>query len=195
MNVIADEGGAPERRWGWRTVLNLGENRPVAGIFLYEATTETGRTMIVHAGDTLYKVRLNTDTYQPITGSQQTLMTGLKSGGRTQGFYLNGKLYLLTGAEYLVYDGTSVKRVADDTAYCPLTTYQRKPAGGGEPYEKVNMLCKWRQATASSGTARARPFGWTWTGIDADVHADGGRTYITGECNRGERASTRRRAR
>ena len=34
VNVIADEGGAPERRWGWRTVLNLGGNRPVAGIFL-----------------------------------------------------------------------------------------------------------------------------------------------------------------
>ena len=69
VNVIADEGGAPERRWGWRTVLNLGGNRPVAGIFLYEATTETGRTMIVHAGDTLYKVRLNTDTYQPIAAA------------------------------------------------------------------------------------------------------------------------------
>ena len=46
VNVIADEGGAPERRWGWRTVLNLGGNRPVAGIFLYEATTETGRARL-----------------------------------------------------------------------------------------------------------------------------------------------------
>ena len=179
VNVIADEGGAPERRWGWRTVLNLGERRPGAGIFLYEATTETGRTMLVHAGDTLYKVRLNTDTYQPIAGSQQTLMSGLKSGGRTQGFYLNGKLYLLTGAEYLVYDGTSAKRVADDTAYCPLTTYQRKPAGGGEPYEKVNMISKWRRnrfvADGSSTTFRLDV-----DGIDADVTPTA-QYHITGE--------------
>lgn len=160
-------------------MLNLGGNRPVAGIFLYEATTETGRTMIVHAGDTLFKVRLNTDTYQPIAGSQQTLMTGLKSGGRTQGFYLNGKLYLLTGAEYLVYDGTSVKHIADDTAYCPLTTYQRKPAGGGEPYEKVNMISKWRRnrfvADGSSTTFRLDV-----DGIDTDVTPTA-QYHITGE--------------
>ena len=53
VNVIADEGGAPERRWGWRTVVDLGSDKPIAGIFPYEATTEAGRTMIVHAGDTL----------------------------------------------------------------------------------------------------------------------------------------------
>lgn len=97
VNVIADEGGAPERRWGWRTVVALGRDKPIAGIFPYEATTETGRTMIVHAGDTLYKVRLNESTYLPIPDSQQTLLTGLRSGGRSQGFYLNGKLYILTG--------------------------------------------------------------------------------------------------
>lgn len=142
VNVIADEGGAPERRWGWRTVVDLGSDKPIAGIFPYEATTETGRTMIVHAGDTLYKVRLNESTYLPIPDSQQTLLTGLRSGGRSQGFYLNGKLYILTGSEYLVYDGKDAKHVGDDTAYCPLTSYQRKPSGGGEAYEKVNMLCK-----------------------------------------------------
>ena len=33
VNVIADEGGAPERRWGWRTVVDLGSDKPIAGIF------------------------------------------------------------------------------------------------------------------------------------------------------------------
>lgn len=84
--------------------------------------------MIIHAGDTLYKVRLNESTYLPIPDSQQTLLTGLRSGGRSQGFYLNGKLYILTGSEYLVYDGKDAKHVGDDTAYCPLTSYQRKPS-------------------------------------------------------------------
>ena len=179
VNVIADEGGAPERRWGWRTVLNLGKDKPIAGIFPYEATTETGRTMIVHAGDALYKVRLDETTYQPIGGSQVQLMTGLRSGGRTQGFYLNGKLYLLTGAEYIVYDGKTAARVGDDNAYCPLTSYQRKPTGGGEAYEKVNMLCKWRR-NRFVGDGSSREFQLDVTGIDAGQTITA-KYHITGE--------------
>ncbi len=179
VNVIADEGGAPERRWGWRTVLSLGSDKPVAGIFPYEATSETGRTMIVHAGDTLYKVRLDESTFLPIDGSQQTLMSGLKSGGRSQGFYLNGKLYILTGAEYVVYDGTSAKRVADDTAYCPLTSYQRKPTGGGESYEKVNMISKWRR-NRFVGDGSSVTFQLDVVGIDTDVTPTA-QYHITGE--------------
>ena len=179
VNVIADEGGAPERRWGWRTVLNLGENRPVAGIFPYEATTEAGRTMIIHAGDTLYKVRLNLDTYLPIADSQVVIMTGLLSGGRSQGFYLNGKLYILTGREYIVYDGKTAKTVGDDTAYCPLTSYLRKPTGGGEAYEKVNMLSKWRR-NRFVGDGSSTTFQLDVTGLDSGATPTA-KYYITGE--------------
>lgn len=179
VNVIADEGGAPERRWGWRTVVNLGSDKPIAGIFPYEATTETGRTMIIHAGDTLYKVRLNESTYLPIPDSQQTLLTGLRSGGRSQGFYLNGKLYILTGSEYLVYDGKDAKHVGDDTAYCPLTSYQRKPSGGGEAYEKVNMICKWRR-NRFVGDGSSKTFQLDVTGIDKEQTITA-KYHITGD--------------
>ena len=168
VNIIADEGGAPERRWGWRTLLSLGGDKPIAGIFPYEATTDAGRTMIVHAGDTLYRVRLDESGYQPIAGSLSVLMTGLLSGGRTQGFYLNGKLYLLTGREYAVYDGTSAKLVSDDAAYCPCTSYQRKPTGGGETYENVNMLSKWRR-NRFVGDGSSVTYQLDVTGIDADT--------------------------
>ncbi|RHO64877.1 hypothetical protein DW088_01355 [Butyricicoccus sp. AM05-1] len=179
VNVIADEGGAPERRWGWRTVVDLGSDKPIAGIFPYEATTEAGRTMIVHAGDTLYKVRLNESTYLPIPDSQQTLLTGLRGGGRSQGFYLNGKLYILTGSEYLVYDGKDAKHVGDDTAYCPLTSYQRKPSGGGEAYEKVNMICKWRR-NRFVGDGSSKTFQLDVTGIDKEQTITA-KYHITGD--------------
>ena len=58
-------------------------------------------------------------------------------------FYMANKLYILTGAQYLVYDGSSVKNVSDD-AYTPTTSYGMKPAGGGTAYEKVNLLSPWR---------------------------------------------------
>lgn len=179
VNVIADEGGAPERRWGWRTVLDLGADKPVAGIFPYEATTEAGRTMIIHAGDTLYKVQLNLDTYLPVADSQAVLMTGLLSGGRSQGFYLNSKLYILTGREYIVYDGKAAKAVGDDTAYCPLTSYLRKPTGGGEAYEKVNMLSKWRR-NRFIGDGSSTTFQLDVTGLDSGMTPTA-TYYITGE--------------
>ena len=179
VNVIADEGGAPERRWGWRTVLNFGNDKPIAGIFPYEATTEAGRTMIIHAGDTLYKVRLDLDTYLPIADSQVVIMTGLLSGGRSQGFYLNGKLYILTGREYIVYDGKTAKTVGDDTAYCPLTSYLRKPTGGGEAYEKVNMLSKWRR-NRFIGDGSSTTFQLDVTGLDSGATPTA-KYYLTGE--------------
>ena len=33
------------------------------------------------------------------------LLDKLNSGGRSQGFYMHGKLFILTGEHYVVYDG------------------------------------------------------------------------------------------
>ena len=156
VNMVADEGGFPERRFGWRTICTFtktsgsGEDaqtepETIAGIFPYENDEdEANRTFLIHADTTLYRIKLDAD-YNLVTDSKQTLLTGLKSGGRSQGFYMNGALYIMTGAEYIVYDGETAKRVTDDDAYCPLTTYQSQPTGGGEAYESVNMLSKWRR--------------------------------------------------
>lgn len=182
VNMIADEGGFPERRFGWRTICTFTttaeteepedgsestqaetepdssdgtepepetpaepEPEPIAGIFAFENDEdEENRTFLVHAGSKLYSIKLD-DSYTLVEDSKKELLTDLKTGGRSQGFYMNGKLYILTGAELIVYDGETAKRVTDDDAYCPLTSYQRQPTGGGEAYESVNMLCKWRR--------------------------------------------------
>lgn len=150
VNMIADEGGAPERRWGWRVMLQFPNSASIAGIFPYEGEvtdpqeTEHGRIFLVHAGSSLYRCETKQDG-SAFESDYVQLLTGLKSGGRSQGFYMNGKLYILTGAEYIVYDGATAKKVGDDDAYCPLTTYQSQPTGGGEAYESVNMLSKWRR--------------------------------------------------
>lgn len=179
VNIIADEGGAPERRWGWRTVHEFSDTEAVAGIFPIENDgDETNRTFLVHAGSTLYRIKLDAD-YAFISGSQSALLTGLKSGGRSQGFYMNGKLYILTGAEYIVYDGTTAKKIADDDAYCPLTSYQRQPTGGGEAYESVNMLSKWRRNRfVADGSAKT--FQLDVTGLDTGVTPTAS-YFITGE--------------
>ena len=174
VNMIADEGGAPERRWGWRVMYQFAGSPSIAGIFPYEGDVtdpqdgDHGRIFIVHAGSVLYRCEVNADG-SAFKDDYVQLLTGLKSGGRSQGFYMNGKLYILTGAEYIVYDGTTAKKVGDDDAYAPLTSYQRQPAGGGgEAYESVNMLSKWRRNRfVADGSAKT--YQLDVTGLDTGV--------------------------
>ncbi|WP_418987795.1 hypothetical protein, partial [Agathobaculum sp.] len=75
VNVIADEGGFPERRYGWRTLLRFtdadGKAVPVAGIFPYENDNdEENLTLIVHAGSKLYAVKLDAD-YKEVQNSRK----------------------------------------------------------------------------------------------------------------------------
>ena len=184
VNIIADEGGAPERRWGWRVMFEFGDSVPIAGIFPFEGDvtdpqdSDHGRIFIVHAGNALHRCELKADGSAFETTSVQ-LLTGLKTGGRSQGFYMNGKLYILTGAEYIVYDGTTAKKVGDDDAYCPLTTYQREPTGGGEAYESVNMLSKWRRNRfVADGSAKT--YKLDVTGLDTGVTPTAS-YFITGQ--------------
>ena len=138
VNVISDEGGFPERRVGWRTLHRF--EGCVNGIFPFEgdiAAQTDGEQFLVHAGGKLYRYDSGTDT-------AVELMSGLADGVRTQGFYFNGKLYLLTGKEYLVYDGNEVKAVKD-AAYIPVTSYGAQPSGGGKAYERANRLTRFRK--------------------------------------------------
>lgn len=171
VNVIADEGGFPERRYGWRTLLRFadadGKAVPVAGIFPYENDNDDENlTLIVHAGSKLYAVKLDAD-YKEVKDSRKELLDKLNSGGRSQGFYMHGKLFILTGEHYIVYDGKTAVHAVDDNAYCPLTSYQRKATGGGETYENVNMLCKWRK-NRFIGDGTSTTYQLDVTGIDKD---------------------------
>lgn len=91
VNLISDSGGFPEKRKGWRVLLNV--EKPVNG--LYRGIIKGKEYFLVHGGTRLYKWTENT-------------LTELKSGlTNKQGtsFTLNDKMYVLTGGEYLgLYD-------------------------------------------------------------------------------------------
>ena len=128
VNMISDAGGSPQKRIGWRTVRRYVGR--INGIFAYK---EDGQMQtIVHAGAKLYR-----DGETP-----EELMSGLADSDST-GFYMGNKLYILTGAQYIVYDGTTAANVSDN-AYVPTTSYGRSPSGGGYSYERVNLLSPWR---------------------------------------------------
>lgn len=124
-NLIADTGGLPEKRLGWRTLHTLEE--PINGLFYGEISGTD--TFIAHGGTKIYKWDLLTFT---------EIKTGVKNTKSTA-FFMNKKLYILTGDDYLVYDGNTISAV-DTSAYVPTILISRNPTGGGTLFEAVNLL-------------------------------------------------------
>lgn len=142
LNMISDSGGHPEKRVGWRTLATA--DGAINGIFHCELSG-VGK-FLVHAGTMLYEWNMETN-----------VLVALKSGianAKSTCFVMNGKAYILTGSEFLVYDGTDVKSVSE-IAYVPTTTISMNPAGGGTTYEEINLIQpKRKNAFLADGTSK-----------------------------------------
>ena len=160
-NIVADGGGMPQKRLGYRTVQNLGDT--VYGLF----GADFGGTVknLAHAGTKLY--------VWADDGTPTVLLSGLPRH-KSRAVFLAGKLWIVTGGGFYSYDGTEAKRVSASGAYIPTTTITRSPSGGGVSYEAVNLLTPYRKNAFqtdgesvtftldgeidTSGTVRA----WVW---------------------------------
>lgn len=160
-NIVADGGGMPQKRLGWRTVQNLGDT--VYGLF----GADFGGTVknLAHAGTKLY--------VWADDGTPTVLLSGLPRH-KSRAVFLAGKFWIVTGGGFYSYDGTEAKRVSASGAYIPTTTITRSPSGGGVSYEAVNLLTPYRKNAFqtdgesvtftldgeidTSGTVRA----WVW---------------------------------
>ena len=99
---------------------------PIYGIFFYKGMT------LVHSGNSLYKL---TD------GATELIKDGLNEA-RSNAFVYEDVWYFKDGKNYLQYDGDEIKPVE---GYIPTTTIARRPTGGGQKYEDVNMLSPYRK--------------------------------------------------
>lgn len=129
-NLIADIGGMPEKRLGWRVLHTI--EKPVHGIWYGEIDEK--EVWIAHGGTKIYK--LSDDTTEVIKEDI--------NNAKSEAFFMRsasdkGKLYILTGEDFLCYDGTAIKSVSED-AYVPTILISRNPTGGGTVYEGVNLL-------------------------------------------------------
>ena len=131
-NIVADGGGMPQKRLGYRTVQSLGDT--VYGLF----GAEFGGTVkrLAHAGTKLY--------VWADDGTPAVLLSGLPRR-KSRAVFLAGKLWIVTGGGFYSYDGTEAKRVSASGAYIPTTTITRRPSGGGVSYEAVNLLTPYRK--------------------------------------------------
>jgi len=128
LNLVADEGGMPEKRPGWRTLFQM--EGKING--LYSCRIDGVEHCLCHAGSCLWEVDLENAEEPPV------LLYDQLNDALGCSFFLQDKLYLLTGREYLVYDGQSVSEVE---GYIPTLQINRLPDGsGGMALEAENLL-------------------------------------------------------
>ncbi len=144
QNLISDNGGYPEKRLGWR-ILKTYEGDTINGIFrLVDAGGN--EHLLVHHGETL--------THETFDVTSTDLSTTMNNDKSTC-FYHDNTLYILDGANYLSYDGTTLSDVVDN-AFVPTTVIGRAPAGGGKLLEGANYLSPWRKNSfVGNGTSTA----------------------------------------
>lgn len=108
----------------------------VYGVYFY--TAGTTEMMLVHSGQTLYRV---------VDGKSKPIYEGLNAR-KGDAFIYNNLWFFKDGKNYLQYDGETIKEVE---GYVPTTTIARKPidhpeskGSGGTVCEDVNLLSNFR---------------------------------------------------
>lgn len=127
------QGNCIETRPGYRKIHQF-EGGRVNGIHIYNSKA------IVHIGTILYL--WNNFPSKPTVSTLSILKQNMNNV-KSSYVIFDDKLYIIDGVNYLVYDGTTLENVTDN-AYIPTTTIARKPSGGGEMYEDINVLSEYR---------------------------------------------------
>lgn len=136
-NLVSGPGGYPEKRPGWRTV------RMMEGAIygMYSGRIGGEDVFLVHSGSAIYRWKPYDPDFAPVS-----LKTGVKEGYST-GFAYGEKIYILTGAEYLVCgmfgdSGSETLQIvtAGSLARVPTIVISAGEGGGGTPLEPANLL-------------------------------------------------------
>lgn len=131
VNVVSDNGSQPEKRVGWRELCTL--EQPINCVA--QGIINGVHHIIAHGGTKLYKVEN--------AGTTATVIKENIKNERSSIFFAQhqnvSKCFVLTGAEYLVYNGTAVQNVSEISTV-PVILIDKKPAGGGTQLDYVNLI-------------------------------------------------------
>lgn len=131
-NMMPSDDGFPVKRKGYHTVLrNLGGVVHAA----YTLVKDGKKYEIIHAGTALHLVSTASDGL-----SASKIYTDM-ADAPSCAVQLGGKLWILDGKTYLVYDGAAVKPVSE-IATVPKITIAKAPNGknGATSYKPTNFL-------------------------------------------------------
>ena len=142
-NMIRDTVGKVKKRDGYSLVRTYAAK--INGVHFL------GSKMLVHSGTKLY-----------LDGETPTELFTMNNAFSSS-FKMNDNLYILDGANYVVYDGTTASAVVGTI---PLILISRTPTGGGTVYDAVNLLSAWRKV-GYLGTSATLDYYLPSTSIDA----------------------------
>lgn len=134
QNFKVTRDGNLQRRPGSATVVDVyglgAENRqPI--VCLWSGYVAGAKRLLGACGGKLY-------SFYSAAGEFQKIELGsITTSGHVHIFGFGGKAYILTGAEYKEWNGTSL---ADVTGYIPVVSITTAPAGGGTALENINRL-------------------------------------------------------
>lgn len=142
LNVISDKSGLPEKRLGVRTLISFDE--PVNGLF-YGCVGDK-KLLIAHVGTKLYIIKKNSAEVikENIENSRSTAFFFGAADSENPDASAKTAIYILTGREYLRYDGSIVQNVSE-IAFVPTVLIAKPPNGGGASLNPVNLLQPKRQ--------------------------------------------------
>ena len=121
------------------------EDREVYGIHIAQFTDQTDGTTsvkgLIHCGAYLY---LWSNYPEALTAETMHTLFYSMNPRRSNSFFAANKLWIMDGVNYLAFDGEELFD-AESLATVPTTSIGRLPAGGGEPYQQVNLLTSRRR--------------------------------------------------
>ena len=161
-NMIRDVPGKVRKCMGYYSV-----QKYPGRINGFHRLRRDGRVLcFVHAGKNLYAAGPD---LAPAPGAEaplpQPLYTDL-ADERSVSWQFGEQLILADGRALLVCDGQQVQP-ARQRAYVPTLTIAKPPAGGGQEYEPLNLLCP-RFTELFLATGQAVEFCLTFGGLDPD---------------------------
>lgn len=136
-NFRVTRDGNLQKRPGTRATLTVEKNYPIEAVWTGFVSGTESVFAICH--QKLYRLWNGSDW-------QKTNIGSVGATNKPSMFGFAGKLYILTGNAYMVYDGSTLSTVS---GYVPLVAVTVPPSGGGELLEQVNKLTAKRRVWLS----------------------------------------------
>ena len=154
VNMISDKGGQPEKRPGWRVLVKV--EKPINCIA--QGTIEGESIFLIHGGSSLYLYK----------DGEVIMLSGDLNNDKSTIFFADHKsktkAFILTGNNYLCYDGDGVVNVSA-IATTPLFMIAKDPEGGGTLYEPLNLL-QTGFTESFAGKENVKDFQMSFEGLD-----------------------------
>lgn len=173
LNLISDKNGLPEKRVGYRQLHKL--ESPINGLFHGFVGNE--QVFIAHGGTKLYKwtddhfdiIRENVlnSKSSAFFSVVQSINEKATDKEADKAVISKTKLFILTGGDYLCYDGETVKDVAE-IATIPVVLIAKAPTGGGTALQPVNLIQP-KRTEKFAGDASAKIYSLAAKTLDAEL--------------------------